>query len=154
MKRGSTLFLRGVVWLLGLIILAICVFALPAGIAQEDTGYYRPLLLGLYVPAIPFFAALYQTLRLLDCIDKNKAFSQTSVATLKYIRYYAIAIATLFAAGMPYIYYVAEKDDAPGVILIGLVIIFASMVFAVFAAVLQRLLSDALAIKSENDLTV
>lgn len=154
MKRGSTFFLRSVIWLLGLIVLAICIFVLPAGITQDDTSYYRPLLLGLYVPAIPFFAALYQTLRLLDCIDKNKAFSQTSVATLKYIRYYAIAIAALFTAGTPYIYYVAEKDDAPGVMAIGLVIIFASIVFAVFAAVLQKLLSDALAIKSENDLTV
>ena len=38
--------------------------------------------------------------------------------------------------------------------LVGLVIIFASMVIAVFAAVLQRLLQEAIDIKSENDLTV
>jgi hypothetical protein len=37
---------------------------------------------------------------------------------------------------------------------IGLVIIFASMVIAVFAAVLQRLLQEAIHIKSENDLTI
>ena len=48
----------------------------------------------------------------------------------------------------------AEIDDAPGIIVIGLVIIFASMVIAVFAAVLQRLLQEAIDIKSENDLTV
>jgi hypothetical protein len=49
---------------------------------------------------------------------------------------------------------VAERDDAPGIILIGLVIIFASMVIGVFAAVLQKLLTNAIEIKSENDLTV
>ncbi|WP_219914085.1 DUF2975 domain-containing protein, partial [Bacillus paranthracis] len=38
--------------------------------------------------------------------------------------------------------------------IIGMIIIFASMVIAVFAAVLQRLLKDAIDIKSENDLTV
>jgi hypothetical protein len=32
--------------------------------------------------------------------------------------------------------------------------IFASMVIAVFAAVLQRILQEAIDIKSENDLTV
>ena len=54
---------------------------------------------------------------------------------------------------MPLFYLVAERDDAPGII-IGMIIIFASMVIAVFAAVLQRLLKDAIDIKSENDLTV
>ena len=55
---------------------------------------------------------------------------------------------------MPLFYLIAEIDDAPGIILIGMVIIFASMVIAVFAAVLQRLLQEAIDIKSENDLTV
>ena len=55
---------------------------------------------------------------------------------------------------LPFVYIIAEWDDAPGLILIGLVIIGASMVIAVFAAVLQRLLQEAIDIKSENDLTV
>jgi len=60
----------------------------------------------------------------------------------------------LFVVGLPLFYLVAEKDDAPGIILIGLVLIFASMVIAVFAAVLQRLLQEAIDIKSENDLII
>ena len=55
---------------------------------------------------------------------------------------------------MPLLYLMAEIDDAPGIILIGMVIIFASLVVAVFAAVLQRLLKEAIYIKLENDLTV
>ena len=38
---------------------------------------------------------------------------------------------------MPLFYIVAEVDDAPGVIIIGIVFIFAPMVVSVFAAVLQ-----------------
>ncbi len=54
-----------------------------------------------------------------------------------------------------YIYYLMGKRvDPPSFIPMGLVIIFASMVLAVFAAVLQRLLQEAINIKSENDLTV
>jgi hypothetical protein len=57
-------------------------------------------------------------------------------------------------AGMPLLYLMAEADDAPGIIVIGLVLIFASMVIGVFAAVLQKLLQEAIEIKAENDLTV
>ncbi|TWJ96497.1 hypothetical protein CHCC20487_0827 [Bacillus licheniformis] len=108
----------------------------------------------LYAAAIPFYFALYQAFKLLSYIDQNKAFSELSVRALKNIKYCAITISILFAAGMPLFYLIAEMDDAPGIILIGLVLIFASMVIAVFAAVLQRLLQEAIDIKSENDLTV
>ena len=48
----------------------------------------------------------------------------------------------------------AEVDDAPGLAVVGMVPIFASLVIAVFAAVLQRLLKEAIDIKEENDLIV
>lgn len=154
MEQGSTLLLRGVVIFIGLIVLATCIFALPEGIRTDEVGGYRIILLGLYVPAIPFFIALYQTMKLLKYIDANNAFSELSIRALKAIKYCAIAISSLFAAGMPYIYTVADRDDAPGIILLGLIIVFASSVIATAAAVLQQLVRSALAIKSENDLTV
>jgi hypothetical protein len=154
MKQSSSLFLRAAVATIGLIVLALCIFVLPAVIRDENAGGYRYILLGLYVPAIPFFVALYQAMNLLNYIDTNKAFSDLSVTSLHTIKNCALAITALFAAGMPYIYIVADRDDAPGVILIGLVIMGASLVIATFAAVLQRLLKNAIAIKSENDFTV
>jgi hypothetical protein len=154
MKQGSTLILKGAVIFIGAIVLALCIFVLPRIIGSIDTGGYDPILLGMYVPAVPFFFALYQTLKLLSYIDKNKAFSEMSVKALKNIKYCALTISALYAAGMPYIFHVADKDDAPGVVAIALIIIFASLSVATFAAVLQRLLQDAIAIKSENELTV
>lgn len=154
MKRVSTVILRGVVILIGLIVLALCIFALPAGIRSDNTGDYRPILLGLYVPAVPFFFALYQAMKLLGYINRNKAFSNLSVNALKYIKYCALTISALFAAGMPYIFYAADRDDAPGAALVGFVIIGASFVIATSAAVMQKLVQNAVDIKSENDLTV
>jgi hypothetical protein len=60
----------------------------------------------------------------------------------------------MYVVGMPYIFHAADKDDAPGVALIGFVIIFASFVIATAAGVFQRLVQNAVDIKSENDLTV
>ncbi|HEX7259687.1 MAG TPA: DUF2975 domain-containing protein [Candidatus Saccharimonadia bacterium] len=154
MNSGSTAILRGIVIVMGVIVLALCAFVLPPVISSDDAANYRPILLGLYVTAIPFFIALYQTLKLLRYIDMNKAFSDLSVQALRNVKYCAITISTLFAAGLPYIFHVADKDDAPGVVLIGLVIAGTSFVIATSAAVLQKLLQSAIAIKSENDLTV
>ncbi|QAY68107.1 DUF2975 domain-containing protein [Paenibacillus protaetiae] len=160
MERGTTLFLKVVVFLIGIVFLAVYIFIVPgiAHYAEElypDSSYIQYFLfVDLYATAIPFYFALYQALKLLTYIDKNNAFSELSVRALKNIKFCAAAISILFVLGMPLFYLLAEEDDAPGILLIGLVIIFASMVIAVFAAVLQRLLQNAIAIKSENDLTV
>ena len=87
-------------------------------------------------------------------MTRTQAFSELSVKALKNIKYCAITISSLYVLGMPLFYFIAKKVDPPVFILIGMVIIFASMVIAVFAAVLQRLLQEAINIKSENDLTV
>lgn len=158
MKHNSTLFLRGVVYIIGLIVLAICVLALPRAILAElQSGAdfdYGPIFLGLYVTAVPFFIALNQALKLMKQIDKDKAFSVQSVRALRIIKICALVISGAFAAGMPYIFYVAERDDAPGVAAIGFVIIGASFVIATAAALFQQLFQNAVDIKSENDLTV
>lgn len=154
LRNGPTFFLRMVVILIGLAVLGLCVFVLPMGILSDQTGYYRPILLGMYIPAIPFFIALHQSLRLLRYIDEERAFSELSVTALGKIKKCGIAISALYVLGMPYIFHAAQLDDAPGVVAIGFIIIFASLVIAVFAAVLQKLLKNAIDIKSENDLTV
>ncbi|NJI51471.1 DUF2975 domain-containing protein [Bacillus subtilis] len=160
MNRMSTIFLKIALVLIGIPILALCIFLVPkiANYSADifpNIAYIKYLVfIYLYVTAIPFYLALYQAFKLLSYIDKNKAFSGLSVRALKNIKYCAVTISIFYAAGMPVFYLMAEIDDAPGIIVIGLVIIFASMVIAVFAAVLQKLLKEAIDIKSENDLTV
>ncbi|RKN84502.1 DUF2975 domain-containing protein [Paenibacillus ginsengarvi] len=158
MKRGTTLFLKATIFLVGIPIVALCLIGLPM-IVKEAADYFPaymlyPVLAGMYISAVPFFIALYQAFRLLGYIDRNIAFSELSVGALKKIKNCAIAICILYVAVLPFLYLMAEMDDAPGLIVIGLVISFASVVIAVFAAVLQKLLQTAIDIKSENDLTV
>ncbi|WP_138419625.1 DUF2975 domain-containing protein [Aquibacillus sediminis] len=163
MKRGSTLFLKIAVFLIGAPVLGLCLFLLPQiameAIEQAQKGgelayVVFGILIILYGSAVPFYVALYQALKLLSYIDKSEAFSQNSVIALKKIKLCAITISGLYLVALPLIYIIAEWDDAPGLILIGLVVMGASIVIAVFAAVLQRLLQEAIHIKSENDLTV
>jgi hypothetical protein len=158
MKRGSTLFLKMAVFLIGTPVLALAIFGmtwLPKNPANPDYAHILyPIVIGMYVSVLPFFVALYQAFKLLSYIDKNQAFSELSVRALKNIKFCAMTISGLYVVILPFVFLVAELDDAPGLIIIGMVPIFASLVIAVFAAVLQRLLKEAIDIKSENDLTV
>lgn len=158
MKQGTTLFLKLVVILMGLPVLALGIYGLPWLFNNPVNPAYAhilyPIVIGMYVSAIPFYTALYQAFKLLSYIDKNKAFSELSVQALKNIKNCAITISSLYVAILPFVFLLAEKDDAPGAIIIGMVPVFASAVIAVFAAVLQKLLKEAIDIKSENDLTV
>ncbi|MEK3854197.1 MULTISPECIES: DUF2975 domain-containing protein [Bacillales] len=160
MEKVTTLFLKIAVILLGVPILVLCIVLVPelgnvAGELLPEFAFIKYLVyIVFYGSTIPFYFALYQAFRLLRYIDKNEAFSDLSVIALKKIKYCAIIIAGLHVVVLPVFYLFAEIDDAPGVIFVGMVVPFASMVIAVFAAVLQKLLQEAIEIKSENDLTV
>jgi len=120
MKKGSTWFLRAGLVLMGIIALAVGIFALPSiysGGSEEFPStitFLRLFMAGLYLSIIPFFNALYQAFKLLNYIDKDTAFSQASVSALKSIKYSAIAISILYATGIPFLFQLAELDDAPG----------------------------------------
>lgn len=154
MKIPSTLFLKAAILLMGTGVLALCVFVLPRGIATTAVNGYRPILIGMYVTAVPFFIALYQGWKLLRAIDAHNAFSAESARALKNIAYCGGVIGLIYGAGLPYIYHVAKMDDAPGVMALGCIIVFVSFVIAIFAALLQKLLEEAIRIKTENELTV
>lgn len=154
----STLFLKIAVILIGIPVLTVSILAvywLTKNPVNPDYAHILyPIVVGIFVSVIPFFIALFQAFKLLTYIDKNQAFSELSVKALKNIKFCAITISALYLVILPFVYLVAELDDAPGLIFIGMTPIFASMVIAVFAAVLQRLLQEAIDIKSENDLIV
>ncbi|MBZ5200668.1 DUF2975 domain-containing protein [Planomicrobium chinense] len=159
MKR-ETLFLKAVIILMAIPVLAVCIFVVPplssfvAEIIPQWAFLQYVFLIAMYLTAVAYFTALYQTLKLLGYIDKNIAFSERSVKALKNIKYCAIVITILYMLCLPIILYMAEVDDAPGLGGIGMIITFGAIVIAVFAAVLQKLLQNAIDIKSENDLTV
>ena len=160
LKRTSTLFLRAAVLGIGAVVLALCVFALPAiwravpGEYPNHTYVFYYILLAFYLAAVPFYFALHQAMRLLSYVDHGKAFSMLAVQALKRIAISAVAISVVFAAAMPFFYIWAQNDDAPGLLLVNMFLVLAPFTIAVFSAVLQRLFRDAIEIKTENDLTV
>ncbi|KGX92399.1 membrane protein [Pontibacillus halophilus JSM 076056 = DSM 19796] len=143
---------------IGMIILSLCVFWLPwqsnvlAEMYPEYTYLRLPLLTGIYMTTIPFFIALYQGFKLLTSINHHRAFSTRSVNSLRTIKHCALGIGGLYVIG--FVLLITQDAGNPGILLIGLLVMFFSVVIAVFAAILQQLLKSAIDLKSENELTI
>jgi len=89
----------------------------------------------------------------LEYVKQNKTFSQATVKALRTIKYCAIAIIGFVAVSIIFIIF-ADKDDRPAGVFMRILITFGSIVIATSAAVFERILQNAVDIKSENDLTV
>ena len=159
MKRFSIVFLQAVIVLIGIIALVILIrFPLMEGRADNldlFSIYYDPLILYVYAASIPFFAALYNVFKLLGSIGQNKIFSTTAVKSLKNIKFCAIVLAVLIVGAGLYIKIFHSKEDDPaGFLALCFVTTFITIVVATTAATFERLLQNAIDMKSENDLTI
>jgi len=156
--KWKTTFLKTAVFFIGIIVLALCIFLVP-WMAEETAkafpkyAYLKwPVLLGVYLTMIPFFLALYQSVKLLSYIEKKIPFTKRTVIALRNIKYYGIVIMACDVLGLLFLF--SQDAVQPGVFLLGFAIIFGSIMISVFAAILQELIRSALALKEENDLTI
>jgi hypothetical protein len=159
MKLGSILFLKIIIILIGIGVLAGMIrFPLTEGRAVNldlFSIYSDPFIIYGYVVSIAFFVALHQAFKLLGYIGQNKVFSLNSVKTLMTIKYCAIILSISIVMAVLFIMASHNKDDDPaGFIAMGILTTFISIVIATAAAVFEKLLQSAVDIKSENDLTV
>lgn len=158
MKRGSIVFLKVVITLIALGVLAgLLWFPQTEGAAQNldlISIYTNWFIIYIYIGSIPFFVGLYQANKLLSFIETNKAFSQGAVDSLKNIKFASLSLIGFIAFALLYIRFFAHGDDPAGPTALGIIVSFATAVVATAAAVFQKLLQNAVDIKSENDLTV
>ncbi len=144
--KKETLFLKVVVILIGLIILVPCIFWVPSFIG------YLPyiVIIGVYLTAISFMFALYQTLKILGYIEKNKTFTKLAIKALNYIKYCAFTISIIYVVLMPALYPIAESDDAPGLIGFPIIIIFISSVVVVSISLIEKIIKTGMDLKVKN----
>ena len=158
MKKSSTIFLQVVIVLIGIGALALMLWephieGRNAHATLYEIYFKDPFLAYAYIASIPFFVVLYQAFKVLGYAGQNKIFSQAAVKALRTIKYCAVAIIGFVAVGEIFIM-LGNSDDRAGGVFMGILITFGSIVIATAAAVFERILQNAVDIKSENDLTV
>jgi hypothetical protein len=161
MKRSSIIFLQIVIVLIGVAAIALLLWEPQVEGVNKDATLFEiyfqdPFLALVYAGSIPFFIALYQAFQVLGYVGRNKVFSPEVVKALRIIKYCALAIIGFVVVEEFFILLMNNGDnDNPGApILLGVLIIFPSIVVATAAAMFERILQNAVDLKSENDLTV
>lgn len=164
MKQGLVIFAKGVIFLVGIGALSVCVILLPELTREEAVGKpFNPYVTYggfgvVYILTIPFFIALYQTFKFLNLIEKGRVFSKKGIEILSNIKSCAIIFSILIVlatiAGITISKSIDPSEDVTFMVPIGITFLIVSAVIAVFVAVLQKLLDQAVELKSENDLII
>jgi hypothetical protein len=150
--RSATIFLQVVIVLMGIGALALMLWephleGRNAHATLFQIYFNDPFLAYAYIASISFFAALYQAFKLLGYARQDKIFSQASVKALRAIKFCAIAIVGFVALGEIFILF-SNSDDRAGGVAMGIIIAFGSIVIAAAATVSERILQDAVDMKS------
>lgn len=167
MKRTSTIFLQIVVVLIGIGTLALLLWephveGVNANATTLSEIYFDdPFLAYVYLGSIPFFVGLYQGFKVLGYAGQNKIFSQAAVNALRSIKYCALITAGAIVAADAFLMIharlypeVGAIDGPEGAVMLGLIATFAAVVVATAAAMFERILQNAVDLKTESDLTV
>ena len=158
MRLWKVDILRISVILISIVILSLLVFWLPntANYFEETAPEFGHMklssVIGLYVTGIPFFIAVFNVFKLLKLIEKDVIFSMNSFCYLNIISKCSIAEIILYFVGIVYLYI----NDAmqPGIILLGILIMFVAFIIYIFIEILKELLLKAVEIKTENEFTI
>ena len=142
----KALFLKAAVILIGILVTALLIFVLPliaedAAASSLKMAYVLYAILTImYISSAPFFALLFQIFKVLNYVQAEEFFSKPTLNALNKIKRYGYTISFLYLLALPLFYIVGEVDDAPGVILIGMFFLFASLVLSVSTDLFQNLL--------------
>lgn len=157
-KQGSTTFLKVIIFLIGIAVFALCIYWLPEMAIREPKAHpgdysLYPILGFAYGCLIAFSVALYQAFKLLTYIERNNAFSELSLKSLKVIKKSALTTIFFMVLGIVYLKVLSKVtgDDPAGPISLSLICILATSIITAIVDVHQKLLKNLLDTKSENE---
>jgi hypothetical protein len=156
MKRGPTIFLQALILLLGVGVLALLLWepqveGRNVNATQFEIYFKDPFLAYIYLAFVPSFVGLYQAFKILGYARRNEIFFPRSVRALRIIKRCALTTAIFILGAEAYLFiFMRGKDDIAGGAMMGAFIILVSAIIATSAAVFQRILQNAVKIKSER----
>lgn len=144
--------------MLGVGLLAFAIFYLPY-FANLAANYYKelaflktPVMIFVYISAIPFYIALFQGYKICGTIIKSNPFSKENVKSFRIASISALSVSVLYFAGTGV--FALVKVDRPIMYIIFILIGACALVFTLLCEVLSQLLKKAIEISEENELTV
>ncbi|WP_088041845.1 DUF2975 domain-containing protein [Bacillus sp. EAC] len=157
-RRGSTTFLKVIIFLIEIGVFALCIYWLPEIAIKDakvhpDTAYFLiPFLICSYGFCITLSVALFQVFKLLTYIERNNAFSELSLKSLQVIKKCAFTTIFIIMIGIVSLIVLAKTtgDDAAGPTSLSLMGILATSIITAIVDVLQKPLKNSLELKPKK----
>lgn len=156
MKRYSaiflqTAFLQSVVVLIGMGAVAFLLWEPRVeGVNAHATlfqMYFNSFVVYAFIGSTPFFVALHHAIKVLGYVRQNKTFSQATVNSLRIIKYCALALIGIVAVSAVFMIG-GDREDRPAGLFMRILVTFPSIIVATAAAMFERILQNAVDIKS------
>lgn len=128
--------------------LFLCIYFFPKIVIEgiDLSSPYAPymivIMISVYFISVPYSYAFYITYKLLCLIEKREFFTKESEANLTKINKLAYLAAVFFTIDLPFVYILADMDDAPGLVMVGLFLTIFSLAIGVFASVLKKVVVE------------
>lgn len=146
LMKFRSLILKLILLIISLGVIAVGAIPLPAmihGLLTTAPHHLRfvgwLLIIGLYGVIISFLSAVFFAFRLLRLIDRQSVFNTKAVSAITAAKWSCTVMFVSALLWLPFIYSVVQQEDAPGLMLMGLVLIMVPLVIAVFLAIIQRI---------------
>ncbi len=158
MKKIKTNYLKialGAILLFILFLELLVTFNLLSTFFKQEL-YWQKILtyLGLYSAGIIGILVVAWVYRILRLIDQDDPFSQQALKLVMGIKNMMLGIFLALSITLPMFYHIADVEDAPGVVLIGVGLAAIPLAGVTFVATVEKLLERVIHMKLENNLTV
>jgi Protein of unknown function (DUF3036). len=110
--------------------------------------------IALYATCLVVFVISFYLFRIFHLIDQRNFFTQTALHFVRVVRYLFITASITLMGILPFVYYNADKGDAPGLIFIALAFVLVPLAIAAFISVMEKILINSIKFKQENELTI
>lgn len=131
MRKISILFLRLSILAAALLIVLLGSYGLYSLILNPVNPVYAwmlyPIIAGVYVSLLPLFYGFIQFYKLLG-LAEGKTGAESKNVILKKLRKGSLVFGSMYLLTEPFVFQVAQEDDAPGLILFYLIPFFFALV--------------------------
>ncbi|MEG0294109.1 DUF2975 domain-containing protein [Enterococcus sp.] len=99
-------------------------------------------------------SALSSVYRMVTLIGHKQAFSHQILPLVAKLNRQLLLMSLSFCGILPFVYQIVQNEDAPGVMILGLMLVAIPFSLVVFGKIVEELFKQAVNLKKEQDLTI
>ena len=154
MEKYSMKIFKILLILIAAFILTLSIIGLIMIIRVPVNPTYRyilyPILIAIYLSSILIYLSFYQTWIFLTYIEKDQIFMTSSISCMHQIKIYGLIFSAIYIIALPFFYLLANADDAPGVIFVGMTPLVLGILVYLFADIFKKIIQKGMHIQSIN----